>query len=161
MALLLAIARSAAADTAVLNVTFQVTHAADGKKYPTPVIETYEVHADGSVHYAAYFQNMPTNLNHQDSADWASSAPGRAVIAAARRSARTLHDPEHDKFPTATAKEGVYWATVTRGDHDVALFAAQNDTPAAFKAIRRPFRALIAAFEKATGRPLSSTTLPQ
>ncbi len=158
MALLLAIARSAAADTAVLNVTFQVTHAADGKKYPTPVIETYEVHADGSVHYAAYLQNMPTNLNHQDSADWASSAPGRAVIAAAR-ARRGRCRTEHDKFPTA--KEGVYWATVTRGDHDVALFAAQNDTPAAFKAIRRPFRALIAAFEKATGRPLSSTTLPQ
>lgn len=143
---------SAAAEDAAKPrvIVLEIHRDADGKRYPTPVDEMYRLEADGVLHYSAYFGNMPIEMNHNDSIAWKSGEAGKKVFAAFATVATRL-----DKVPDD--RRGVYVIGYHRGESR----AIANKQGKAFKAVDPAFRALIAAFEKATGRPLKAGDLPQ
>ena len=130
-------------------IVLEVHHEADGKRYPTPVDERYELEGD-VLHYSAYFGNMPIDINHNDSIDWKTGEAGKKVHAAFARVSNQL-----DKLPAD--RKGIYVIGFERGDSR----AIANRKGKAWAAVDPAFRAMIAAFEKATGRPLKAQDLPQ
>lgn len=131
-------------------VVLSVHRDADGKRYPTPVDETYELQADGVLRYSAYFGNMPIEMNHNDSYSWTSGDDGKKVFAAIATVAKQL-----DKVPDE--RKGIYVIGFTQGDSR----AIADKKGKAWAAVDPAFRALIISFEKASGRPLKAADLPQ
>ena len=130
-------------------IVLEVNHDADGKRYPTPVKERYELEGD-VLHYGAYFGNMPIEMNHNDSVDWKTGEAGKKVHAAFATVSKQL-----DKIPAN--RTGVYVIGFQRGDGR----AIADKKGKAWAAVDPAFRAMIAAFEKATSRPLKAGDLPQ
>lgn len=132
-------------------IVLEIHRAADGKRYPTPVDERYELAADGVLRYSAYFRNMPIDLNHNDSVEWKSGDLGAKVLAAlAGVAPRQL-----DKVPADPTGSYVI------GYQGADSRAISNKRGKAWGRVDPAFRAMIAGFEKSTGRPLKAHDLPQ
>jgi hypothetical protein len=143
----------------VQEILVRVWREPDGKKYPNQVKETYAVEKSGRLKYTAYFGGMPTNMNHMDGVEWA-SAEGKALVELAARLAnegalRKVRDDE--PVPEGA---GVYIVGVRKNDADSTQVASDNKS-AAWQELDAAFRALVAKFESATGRPKKPTELPQ
>lgn len=141
------------------GVSFQVARARDGKKYPNPVRESYQLAADGTLRYTAYFHDMPIDLNHNDDATWNAGAAGKRVFDAIAKVAKDLVELPDDQPPPAGG-EKVYLVGFTGPAGDTTRYAA-DPKGKAWRAIDPAFRALIESFEKATGRPRKPEQLPQ
>jgi hypothetical protein len=163
LAWMLAVVSSAWAspsETVVTNVSFSVKREADGKKYPLPVSEGYELDRDGKLRYSAYFFNMPINMNHNDGTEWNAGKAGRQLLTTLTQllgrtgnGLRKLSDDEQ-------SSENAYVLQVRDRDSD-STFVVDDPKSPAWAAINRKFNELVAAFEKATGRPLDPFKLPQ
>jgi hypothetical protein len=131
---------------------------ADGKKFPNDVKESYQIARDGTLEYRAYFGGMPTTMNHNDAATWKSPSVAKVI--------RVFDDVRLDMVfapddkPHPDNGEGYYLATVRDAKGDTTRYARDPKSPA-WKAIDPAFQAMIAEFEKATGRPLKPGQLPQ
>ena len=147
-------------------IALEVEHDPDGARYTSWVQERYELEADGSFDYSAYFGGMPIEMNHNDGVqDWDAGEPGRAVLGAVRA---ILADPERlaeltpepDDGPAPGCPGRCYHLGVEdeRGD---STFLLGENGGRAHELLDGAFSALIAAFESATGRPLTPGQLPQ
>lgn len=149
----------------VRGLYHEVAHQPDGKRYPNYVQESYDFAGDGTLTYTAYFGGMPTNMNHMDGVDWKSGADGKKVLDVVRA---LLADPDRraelkvlpDEAPSPPFADKHYLVKLSNADGDSTRYVKDPKTRA-FREIDQAFAALIAAFEKATGRPLSPFALPQ
>ncbi|HZS35249.1 MAG TPA: hypothetical protein VFF06_00405 [Polyangia bacterium] len=143
-----------------IDISFEVTHEPNGRKYPNQLKERYTLDSDGKLHYSAYFGGMPIDLNHNDDAEWAARDSGRRVLATVNR---LLGDPAsglHEIPDSESPPDGAYVVTVR--EHDADSTRVVNDRRSrAWSLIDARFRAMVAAFEKATGRPKKPSQLPQ
>ncbi len=116
----------------------------------------YELERSGMLHYSAYYNNMPTNMNHNDSVDWKSGAAGAKAIGAIGSVVDDLTKLSDDQEPPPEA----FVVTVSIDNADSTRVATDH-AGKPWRVIDPPFRAMIAAFEKATGRPIPAAKLPQ
>src|SRR5438067_9092139 len=116
----------------------------------------FQLDRDGTLHYAAYYSNMPIDMNHNDSLDWKAGESGDKVIAAAASVAADLATlPVGEPGPPEAYLVGV---TI---DHADSTRVVADPKGKDWKVIDPAFQAMVAAFGKATGRPLPVSKLPQ
>lgn len=140
-------------------VTITVKREADGKKYPVPVIESYELSKTGVLRYSAYFENMPIDLNHNDGIEWTAGADGKRVLAAAQAAIPSL-SVWTDGTPQPGGGRDGYFVLVASKAGDTTRYT-RDPKSKGWRRIDPVFRAMIAKFEAATGRPLRPEQLPQ
>ena len=148
----------------VVSVHLEVEHQADGKKYPNYLKESYRLGADGVLAYRAYFGGVPMKMNHMDSATWKAGRHGRKVFAAI---ASLLADPagqaalreRPDGTPMPSAGEAIYLVAVEKDDHP-STRQLERSQAKAYGVLDKAFQALIARFERETGRPRTVGDLP-
>jgi hypothetical protein len=144
----------------VIDIFFEVTHERDGKKYPNQVKEAYHLTSDGKLHYGAYFGGMPIDWNHNDSVEWPAGDAGKRVLAVVNE---LLADPKSGMRKISddeSAPPGSYSITVTFHDADSSR-VVDDKKSRAWAIVSARFAELIAAFEKATGRPKKPEDLRQ
>jgi hypothetical protein len=163
VACMLAVVSSAWAGPPTLTVThvsFSVKREANGKKYPLPVGEGYALDSDGKLQYSAYFYNMPINMNHNDGIEWNTGQAGRQLFTAldsiVGRKVKGLRKLPDDKSSPETA----YVLRVEERGSEQTYVVDDVRSPA-WAIINQKFNALVAEFEKATGRPMDPFKLPQ
>ncbi|MBS2029394.1 MAG: hypothetical protein JST54_15945 [Deltaproteobacteria bacterium] len=147
---------------AIAQIVYEAERKPDGACYPLPVKETYVLTPAG-LQYGAYFGNMPTNMNHNDSVTWPAGEKGNAVLETARRLA---NDPalgmkalgEHESTPNMGLD--VYRVTVRLHSADSSRVVSDHSTQA-WRELDAAFQALIADFERDTGRPMKPEQLSQ
>ncbi len=145
--------------TTVLSLGYEVEHPQDGKKYPNQLIESYALDGDGLLRYSGYFGGVPLEFNHNDAVTWPSGAAGRQLLALAQQLANRKGSglqPLPDGASLHASPEGVLRVSVARG----ALVLAPGPSPARTQ-LTAALAKFLAAFEKATGRPLTLDKLPQ
>jgi hypothetical protein len=149
----------------VRSVHFEVWREPDGKQRPNQMNEGYDLQADGTLSYSAYFGGMPTQMNHVDGIEWNSGGHGkkmlgvvRALLADPVRRGELKRLPDDSPSPPFTDKH--YLVGLTKNGADSTWYVKDAKTRA-FREIDQAFASLIAAFEKATGRPRKPTDLPQ
>ncbi|MBN1770883.1 MAG: hypothetical protein JXB32_06480 [Deltaproteobacteria bacterium] len=146
-------------------VAVELERQPDGERYPNWVRESYRLESDGVLDYSAYFGGMPIEMNHMDGIEWEAGATGQAVFDAVLA---VLDDPARfaeltpvpDDGPEPTCLRPCYRIGLSRADGDHTFVLGDRETPALAE-LETAFAALIAAFESATGRPLSPGDLPQ
>jgi hypothetical protein len=149
----------------VESVHLEVEHQADGKKYPNYLKESYRLDGEGTLEYSAYFGGVPMEMNHMDSATWKSGRHGQKVFAAI---AALLADPagraalreRPDGTPMPSAGEAVYLVSLAKDGHSSTRQLAPAQAKA-YGVLDQAFQALIAQFERETGRPRTVGDLPQ
>jgi hypothetical protein len=157
--------KTAAGGYTVRGLDYQVEHQPDGKRYPNYVKESYALEADGTLRYGAYFGGMPIEMNHMDGLDWKSGVHGQKVFDVVKA---LLADPQRraelkmlpDDAPSPPFADKHYLVQLTKDNADSTWYVKDPKTRG-FRAIDQAFTALIAAFEKATGRPRRPGSLPQ
>jgi hypothetical protein len=132
----------------VLTIRYSVQRAADQARYPLPVIESYTVDAARTLHYTAYFMNMPIHLNHNDSIDWQTGDDQSELLDASRRVADEML-PLDD---AQKAPEGSYVIEVRINDRESCRYVSDSNSKV-WQAIDAPFQKMIRNFEQATSRP--------
>lgn len=145
----------------VREVSFTIWREPDGKKYANPVKESYTLSKDGRLRYSAYFGGMPTNWNSMDGVDgWKSGAAGKRVLDVVLRLAKDMPVLPDDSPVPEPGAGGVYLVGLTRraGDFTRVLKDAKSK---AWGEVHAAFLAMVAAFEKETGRPRRADQLPQ
>jgi hypothetical protein len=147
----------------VRSIAVGVMREQDDVKYPVPVKESYELSATGTLRYSAYFHNMPTNMNHNDSADWQAGAAAQSVLSIVQgivddpsAFAGLVLIPDEGESPCEASD---YRVGVTREQADLDYCAKAGS--AAFRSIHGAFSDLITAFEVSEKRPLAPSNLPQ
>jgi hypothetical protein len=148
----------------VREVVFETERPADGKKRPNQVKETYQLDASGVLHYSAYFGGMPTDMNHMDQVDWQAGKPGKAVLAAALRLAGDPRSglvdlPDSESAPDPDP-QGSLVVGLRKDDAD-STSVVKDRKSKAWKELGGDVLAMIARFEKQTGRPKKPSQLPQ
>jgi hypothetical protein len=163
---------SAAVPPAAPNATWTVRVVAidierqpDGERFVSFVQESYDLEPETSLRYSAYFGGMPIEMNHMDGMEWDAGEAGRAVFDAA---AAILADPERlaelspepDDGPSPPCPGRCYHLGVEDDRGDSTFLLGENGGRA-FEILDGAFTALITAFERDTGRPLTPAQLPQ
>lgn len=141
------------------QVHFVVQRKADGKKYPNDVQESYTLDAKGVLTYSAYFGSMPTTMNHNDGITWKAGDLGKQLFEVIAKVRGELVLVPDDK-PAPNGGMNVYLIRMTNKQGD-STYVASDPKGKAWAAIDPAHRAMIAAFEKATGRPKKPHELPQ
>jgi hypothetical protein len=157
---LVSTADAAPLDPMATAISFEVTHEPDGKKYPNQIKEDYSLHSDGKLHYSAYFGGMPIESNHNDDVEWAAGESGRRLFALVNRLLRDTTSGLHEISDDEGVVSDVYVVTVRQNDADSTRVVSDRKSRA-WSAIDARFKAMVAAFEKATGRPRKASQLPQ
>jgi len=161
---LLATAALGASPETVQQVTFEVQRRGGSAKYPNDVLERYTLTADGKLQYSAYFGGMPTNMNHNDGVTWEWKEEAAKVFEAVQRiladPALLAGLPESDRAD-ASVSLASYRVTLERQRHHSYGRVARDPQAKGYVALDAEFKGLIAAFEKATGRPMTPNQLPQ
>jgi len=151
---------SAHAAPVATQVSFELTHEPDGKKYPNQVKESYTLTSDGNLAYFAYFGGMPTDMNHTDGLSWASGAAGQRVFAALQRMLAESQKGLRQLSDSESAPTGSYRITIRERNADSGRIVDDKTSPA-WRTLDAAFGALVTAFEKTTGRPYNVGQLPQ
>jgi hypothetical protein len=143
----------------VRQIRFEIERKADGKKYPLPVKEGYTLDEHGALRYSAYFGNMPTNMNHNDSIEWKSESTGAHLVDTAIK----LYDqltvlPDDKQAPNGELE--VYLVDFTKSGKGSRRYVLDHKATA-WGELDGAFQAMVTAFEKATGRPKKPNELPQ
>ncbi len=142
----------------VRQIRFEIEREADGKKYPLPVKESYTLDEHGLLRYSAYFGNMPTNMNHNDSIEWKSESAGAHLVDTAIKLYDQLSVLRDDT--KAPADLDIFFVDFTRSGKGSRRYVYDHKA-AAWSELDGAFQAMVAAFEKATGRPKKPNELPQ
>ncbi len=145
----------------VTSLTFEIWRKPDGKKYPMPLQEHYQVQRDGAIVYSGYFGDVPMEFPHNDGVTWPSGTVATKFLGLVQRLAR---DPKSGLKYFADGSEppsdfgGKLQVGVRLGDADQTYGLAPGPC-AARKQLEPALIAVIAAFEKGTGRPLTPAKL--
>jgi len=144
----------------IRSLHYEVTREPDGKRYPNQVKETYRLDSDGTLRYSAYFGGMPTNMNHMDGVEWASGDSGRKLLATALKLLRDPTSGLRELPDDRPYPPDAFLVGVTRENADSTWYVDDRSSKA-WAALETAFGALIAEFEKSTGRPKTAGELPQ
>ncbi len=143
----------------VREIVLTVQREGGSKKYPNPVTETYQLDRGGVLRYSAYFGNMPMEWNHNDSIEWRSGDAGKQVLQIAAQLVGDHDSGAKERRGSELPDSGVYFIRVAVADGDAERVLARHAR--GFPLLDGAFQSLIAAFERATHRPLTPDQLPQ
>lgn len=153
------------ASHSVEAIVLEIDHQPDGARYPNHVRERYALGSDAFIDYAAYFGGMPIEMNHNDSVRWDAGEHGRRVLETMRSIVATPARFAEltllaDDAPEPVDPRRTYRIRLERDRADSTVLLPDGG-PRAFALLDAAFRAMVAAFERGTGRPLRPGDLPQ
>jgi hypothetical protein len=139
----------------ISSIGYSVQRSPDQARYPLPVVENYRVGPANTLSYSAYFMNMPTHLNRNDSIDWSMNETEFEL----RQAVDTIADELMPLGDEETAPVGAYVIAIRINNRSVSRYVSDRNCRA-WSVIDPAFQKMIRAFEHATGRPLDPYKLP-